>query len=478
MKFKNIITFTLALAFVSSAAFAIAPPANADCSYNGYVNSNGKCAKSYDDDRYDDYYEDDDDDDRYEDDDDDRYYNYKFENRNRNVNFGFNDQAIFALIARLQEMIRLLERRLDTTSSNSSDTTAQVQTRSAVDIDDDRATLRGRIDLNREDEAEVYFEYGTSLRNLDDESDRQTIDKDDINLTFEKDIKNLDDNTVYYFRAVSEDDDGDEDYGVILSFRTDDRSSSGDDEPDLETQDAENISENEAELSGFVDMNDFENGKVFFVYGENELLVNDVEDDYDTYADIDEQGDDLQKVVADNDLNSSSGYQENVAGLDPNTRIYYSICVEFEDGNDEMIMCGDTDSFRTDDTGTSNLDLPDLETRAEDNVTEDEAELNGFVDMNDFNNGRVFFVYGEDESIVEDVEDDYDTYAEIDEQGDDLQKVSVDSDLDSSSSYQETVTNLDPDTQIYYSICVGFDDEDDDPVIMCDSSESFVTDNN
>jgi hypothetical protein len=57
------------------------------------------------------------------------------------------------------------------------------------------------------------------------------------------------------------------------------------------------------------------------------------------------------------------------------------------------------------------------------------------------------------------------------------EKVRVDSDLDSRDSYQEEVTSLDDDTRHYYSICVGYKDEDDDEVLKCCIVRSFTTDN-
>lgn len=128
------------------------------------------------------------------------------------------------------------------------------------------------------------------------------------------------------------------------------------------------------------------------------------------------------------------------------------------------------DSRRYDD------DEPEVETDRARNIDDDRAELRGSVDMMDFDDGEVFFVYGEDEDQVEDVEDDYDSYRDVDEDGDDLQKVRVDSNFDGDDDFRETVTGLDDDTDYYYQICVGFEDEDDDDVIICGGVEEFTTD--
>lgn len=130
------------------------------------------------------------------------------------------------------------------------------------------------------------------------------------------------------------------------------------------------------------------------------------------------------------------------------------------------------------DSRRNNDDEPEVDTDSARNIDDDRAELRGSVDMMDFEDGEVFFVYGEDESQIEDVEDDYDSYRDVDEDGDDLQKVRVDSNFDGDDDFRETVTGLDDDTDYYFQICVGFEDEDNDDVIICGGVEDFTTDRN
>ena len=96
--------------------------------------------------------------------------------------------------------------------------------------------------------------------------------------------------------------------------------------------------------------------------------------------------------------------------------------------------------------------------------------------MNDFNNGLAFFVYGEDEDQVEDITDEYDEYRDIDEDGDDLQKVFVDDNIDGSISARADIRGLDDDTDIFFTFCVEYEDEDDDEVLVCGDVEEFTTD--
>ncbi len=245
-------------------------------------------------------------------------------------------------------------------------------------------------------------------------------------------------------------------------------------DPNVRNLGVDDIDRDSAELNGEVDMNRYNNGIVFFVYGEDKNSVDDV-DRKDTYNDIRERGDRLQKVRVDRDLDREERYNQDVKNLDDNTRYYYRICVEYEDNDDDdRIECAPVDDFRTDRSSDSRYNQPDLDTERAQNIQDDRAELNGEVDMNDFDNGRVFFVYGEDRNDVRDVERDYDEYSDIDEKGDDLQKLLVDRDLDSRKSYDIDVRNLNNDTRYYYSICVEYRDGDD--TIDCGDIEDFKTD--
>ncbi len=253
---------------------------------------------------------------------------------------------------------------------------------------------------------------------------------------------------------------------------------SDDDEPDVSTDSAKSIKSDSAVLRGEVDMNDFEDGEVFFVYGEDEDMIEDVEDDFDSYSDVDEDGDDLQKIRVDSSLDGDEEYEKKVTNLRKNTKYFYQICVGYEDeDDDDVLKCGGVEDFKTGSSGGSSDDEPDATTKSATNIDDDEATLRGDVDMNDFDNGRVFFVYGEDETQVEDIEDDYDTYSDIDEDGDDLQKVLVDNDLDGSDSYTENVTDLNDDTDYFFQICVEFEDDGGDDKLICGGVEEFTTDN-
>jgi len=226
-----------------------------------------------------------------------------------------------------------------------------VITRSATDIDEDSALLRGKLELDDDEDVEVWFEYGTRSSNLSEESDMLTRDEDDAE-AFSIRVDDLEDNTRYYFRAVAEDENGDLDRGTILSFVTrddddDDDDSDYEDEPEATTLSARDLSDDEATLRGRVDMNDFDNGLVFFVYGTDEGAVDDV-DREDEYDDIAEDGDDLQKVELDDNFDGYGTWEYDLSGLDDDTTYYFRFGVEYEDeDNDTVLVLGDVRSFRT-----------------------------------------------------------------------------------------------------------------------------------
>ena len=125
----------------------------------------------------------------------------------------------------------------------------------------------------------------------------------------------------------------------------------------------------------------------------------------------------------------------------------------------------------------NNFDEPEVTTDDAENIERRDAELNGEIDMNDAEDGTVFFVYGEDEDQIEDVERDYDSYSDVDEDGNDLQKVKIETGFDGDDTFSEDIEDLDPDTQYYFTLCVAYEDGDEDEVLTCGRVEEFETDN-
>ena len=205
-------------------------------------------------------------------------------------------------------------------------------------------------------------------------------------------------------------------------------------------------------------------------------MIEDVERDYDTYEDVkdDEEHDDFEVERVDRDLDGDDSYEEKVTNLEDNQDYFFVICVEYDDeDSDETLMCGRVQDFETD--NSNNDDEPEADTQSAANVDNNSARLRGEVDMNDFEDGKVFFVWGEDENQVEDVEDE-DRYTDIDEDGDDLQKEVVDNNLDGHDSYDLEIYGLDGNTDHYFRICVEYDDNSNDETLECGDVEQFETD--
>lgn len=271
-----------------------------------------------------------------------KHFMYKWGNQ--------NFENFDALVAHLRLYLKqkFQDRICTTTDCVQSTSTVNVITQTATNIDADSATLRGKIELDEDETADVWFTYGTTSAKLSSSTTKVEIaygEEDD----FTKNITDLKPETRYYYRAVAEDEDGKKDYGKILYFTTlDDGTITDVQEPVVVTRAPGDITEDTVVIRGQVEMEDFDNGVVFFVYGKNATMVNDVDEDFDTFADIDESGEDLEKIQVDADLDGVSSYDEEIENLDGNTKYYYRVGVQYEneDGEDTLKL-GDARSFTT-----------------------------------------------------------------------------------------------------------------------------------
>ncbi len=320
---NSLIVGAVFLAVLSYGFVGIPQEAEAACSWNGYYSS-GDCDSSH------------------------KFKQNRHSYMYMNSDYRWNNDVEY-LRAYLRQLIMILasyQQSGYSTSGGNGD--VEVRTLTAIDIDEDSATLRAEVDMGSEDEAELYFEYGRSTGNLTLRTSREDLDDTDDEDTMEIDVDGLSEDTRYYYRAVAIDEDGDKDYGVTYSFVTDGDSSNDDEDPVVTTRSATDIDDESAELRGAVDMNDFDDGLVFFVYGEDENAVYDVEDDFNSYDDVGEDGDNLQKVLVDSNIDGYEELSENVSGLDDNTDIFFALCVEYDDeDNDSTLSCGAVREFTT-----------------------------------------------------------------------------------------------------------------------------------
>jgi hypothetical protein len=54
----------------------------------------------------------------------------------------------------------------------------------------------------------------------------------------------------------------------------------------------------------------------------------------------------------------------------------------------------------------------------------------------------------------------------------------VDNSFDDSDTFSESVSNLHDDTDIFYRLCVGYTDDNDDDALECGDVENFTTEQN
>jgi hypothetical protein len=268
-------------------------------------------------------------------------------------------------IAELQAQIRSLQAELARLQAGSWGVgSGAVTTGSATHRGGGDVEFRGSARPNSAQSAKVWFEFGPT-RTLSYSTPKLTLtNSGNYTRNFTGYAYDLDSRT-YYYRAVLEDRRGYTSEGAIESITVggsrhddyrdwydldwdDDDWNDDEDAPEVTTDDADDITSSQAELSGEVDMGDFENGRVFFVYGEDEDMVEDVEDE-DQYSDIDTDGRDLQKLTVDSSFDDEDDFYAVVSGLDSDTDHYFRICVEYEDeDNDDRLECGDVEEFETD----------------------------------------------------------------------------------------------------------------------------------
>ncbi len=168
-----------------------------------------------------------------------------------------------------------------------------------------------------------------------------------------------------------------------------------DQEPVADTFGADEIEDDSAELNGSVDMNDFEDGIVFFAYGQNQNDVSDLEQDFDTYSDADdaENGDDFQVILVDSNHDGDANFAEDISGLESDEEYFYQICVQFENENgDDEIECGGVENFYTDDE--NNNDNLFVNTFTAQDVDNNSAELRGDIDEIGNENVYRYFEWG------------------------------------------------------------------------------------
>ncbi len=211
--------------------------------------------------------------------------------------------------------------RTDDEGNNGGD--GDISTLSATDIDDDSAELRGRVEEG--DDLRVWFSFSRtdSTPSCNSSSQRLSVsgrfDEDDI---FDREVSGLREGTTYYFRACSEDEEGEILEGSIRSFQTDGDNGPSDIDPLAITDLPSSITTNSARFNGTAIGDD--DATCYFEYGRTAALG-------------------LTTGSANIDLDRSSQCSSLRTGLTSGTAYYYRLVVR-QDGE---TFRGQIRSFRT-----------------------------------------------------------------------------------------------------------------------------------
>jgi hypothetical protein len=261
---------------------------------------------------------------------------------------------LYALVAQLQVQLNALLAAQGQSQSGVQSNYIAITSESVSDASNDSVQMYGTATIKQSGTARFWFEYGpTQAVNYSTESRSVTNARTGSNVSFTFTAPDIDSSGTYYYRAVAEGADGRYAEGVLKSFTYSSvsghsSSNSTNGEPDVSNDDVTSIDSDSARISGTVDMNDFENGTAFLVYGEDESRIEDVSDE-DRYSSVSTYSYELRKVLLSSNLDSDRDFTTTISGLNDDTTYYYRFCVQFEDDdNDDRLICSDVEDFDTD----------------------------------------------------------------------------------------------------------------------------------
>jgi hypothetical protein len=267
----------------------------------------------------------------------------------------------------------------------------KVTTRSASDISSSAASLGASVNSNGF-ETGVWFEWGLAPAGLLSITQKQTAGSGTAAISMLSGLSNLNPDTLYYFRAVAENEKGIS-YGSTLSFRTKKASVSPSSSPSpspavklpsVSTQSADSITSTKAVLRGQVTPQG-QNTKVWFEFG--------------SYANS------LTSETAKQNAGSGSRFSFifPMDGLSPETTYFYRAVAENEAGK----VFGSAVNFKTKKTDTASSGssgsssgsgsvscrAPYLRPLSAVSINDNSAKLRGSVDPKSYSTS-VWFEYG------------------------------------------------------------------------------------
>lgn len=379
-------------------------------------------------------------------------------------------------------------------SNSPVDTTVfSIDIESAINIDFNRVSLKGSVVIPKSYSAGLlFFAYSTNQADLIlntqvtktyDEVYNNTNVKTSLiskatknSNTYTRNISSLEDGEKYYFRMCFEIPESALYCSLILSFETVENiyRSTYYSVPTVSTQRAENIQGYSATIKGNYRLNSAENATAFFVYGESQSLVDSIPADYDTYADVIEARENLQKIRMGAQAKSTDSPERQIDDLERDTKYYYRLCVAYDDKNATEIRCGRTLSFTTD---TKDRNIP-LVRSSQVVVSGIVAALSATIDMQDYNSGHVFLVYGTNENSIERVSS-IKRFTQVSQNGNSIQRVSLNIDFDGRNTLTKNITHLLNLSTYYYRFCVEYEALDDYNretfFLSCGDTNSFTT---
>jgi hypothetical protein len=249
-------------------------------------------------------------------------------------------------------------------SNNNNFTTPRASVSRAYDVTAQTAVIPGRVQMNDGVDGIAFIAFGKDREqviNVENFATYRSVEEDGDNLqrfrigafvrgqaNYNETIYALDSNQIYYYRLCVE-YTGDRD-GLVCSgvsqFTTDKRNRPV--LPYAETN-AATVTNGKVTLNGLVQMNSYNNGVSFMVVGSDQTKVEGVTNS-STFANLRQSGYDLQKVLLDDDLDSTENYSRTLDFL-VSGNYYYRTCVQYQ-GEDSynriknFIKCGDVKTFK------------------------------------------------------------------------------------------------------------------------------------
>lgn len=221
--------------------------------------------------------------------------------------------------------------------------------------------------------------------------------------------------------------------------------------PTAISKQAESIMGTSAELSGTYYLNSAKNASAFFVYGTDRALVTAVST-FDTYSDVQESGDKLQKVRAGSNIESNGSRDVIVDELEKNTTYYQRFCVAFDDDEETAMRCGSVLTFTT---KKRDYDIPTFRNQSA-LVAGHTIAFNVTADMEDYTDGYLFLVYGTVSAVTS--VSDRSRFIDVYQNGTTLQRVAIDADFDGSNTVQWFAKDI-PSGDYAYRFCTQYETE-------------------